>query len=79
MIPGLRKTSHKWQILFWLGRMSRCDASETQEKQQPWEVKQGEMGWFGARRVYGGVGYRWPFRRVGGAGVDGQRFLGKTG
>lgn len=40
-----------------LGRMSRCDAPDTQEKQQPWEVKQEEMGWFGAWRVHGGVGY----------------------
>lgn len=30
------------------------------------------MGWFGALSV----GYRWPFRRMSGAGVD-QRFLGK--
>lgn len=56
--------------MFWLGGMERHDAPETLERRQLWEVKPDEMSLLGTWRVYGVVGYRLPFRRVGGAIVD---------
>lgn len=51
------------------------NAPETLGRREPWEVKPEEMSLLGTWRVYGVVGYRLPFRRVGGA-IDDWRVIG---
>lgn len=47
------------------------------KSRQPWEQRQGEvMSSLGSWRVNSVVGYRLLFRRVGGAGISDQRFIG---
>ena len=44
--------------------MDRCDAPETRERRQPWEVRH-EVRSLGSLRVDGVGGHRLPFRRLG--------------